>query len=52
MAVAHRRHPGRHGPQRGVLGLAMRSLPLGTAYAVRTGVAAVGIVPLGTVLFA
>ncbi len=34
-----------------LLGLAMRSLPLGTAYAVWTGIGAVGTVALGIVLF-
>ena len=35
----------------GLLGLAMRSLPVGTAYAVWTGIGAVGTVTLGIVLF-
>jgi quaternary ammonium compound-resistance protein SugE len=35
-----------------LLGLAMRSLPVGTAYAVWTGIGAVGTVTLGIVLFA
>lgn len=35
----------------GLLGLAMRSLPVGTAYAVWTGIGAVGTVVLGIVLF-
>ncbi|MET4576471.1 quaternary ammonium compound efflux SMR transporter SugE [Ottowia thiooxydans] len=35
----------------GLLGLAMRELPVGTAYAVWTGVGAVGTVILGIVLF-
>lgn len=35
-----------------LLGLAMRSLPVGTAYAVWTGIGAVGTVLLGIVLFA
>lgn len=35
----------------GLLGLAMRDLPVGTAYAVWTGVGAVGTVILGIVLF-
>ncbi|WP_417388640.1 quaternary ammonium compound efflux SMR transporter SugE [Gimesia sp.] len=35
----------------GLLGLAMKSLPLGTAYAVWVGVGAVGTVILGAVLF-
>jgi quaternary ammonium compound-resistance protein SugE len=34
-----------------LLGLAMRSLPVGTAYAVWTGIGAVGTVLLGIVLF-
>ena len=34
-----------------LLGWAMRSLPLGTAYAVWTGIGAVGTVVLGIVLF-
>lgn len=34
-----------------LLGLAMKQLPLGTAYAVWTGVGAVGTVILGIVLF-
>ena len=34
-----------------LLGIAMRSLPLGTAYAVWTGIGAVGTVILGIVLF-
>ena len=35
----------------GLLGVAARSLPLGTAYAVWTGIGAVGTVVLGIVLF-
>lgn len=35
----------------GLLGLAMRNLPLGTAYAIWTGVGAVGTVIVGIVLF-
>ncbi|MEO6829759.1 MAG: quaternary ammonium compound efflux SMR transporter SugE [Acidobacteriaceae bacterium] len=35
----------------GLLGVAVRSLPLGTAYAVWTGIGAVGTVVLGIVLF-
>lgn len=35
-----------------LLGLAMRTLPVGTAYAVWTGIGAVGTVALGIVLFA
>lgn len=35
----------------GLLGLAMRSLPLGTAYAVWTGVGTIGAVILGIVMF-
>ncbi len=35
----------------GLLGLAVRSLPLGTAYAVWTGIGAAGTVILGIVLF-
>lgn len=35
----------------GLLGLAMKQLPLGTAYAVWVGVGAVGTVVLGIVLF-
>jgi len=35
----------------GLLALAMRSLPVGTAYAVWTGIGAVGTVALGIVLF-
>lgn len=35
----------------GLLGLAMKELPLGTAYAVWTGVGAVGTVIAGIVLF-
>lgn len=34
-----------------LLGVALRSLPLGTAYAVWTGIGAVGTVILGVVLF-
>lgn len=34
-----------------LLGLAVRTLPLGTAYAVWTGIGAVGTVVLGIVLF-
>jgi quaternary ammonium compound-resistance protein SugE len=34
-----------------LLGLAMRSLPVGTAYGVWTGIGAVGTVVLGMVLF-
>ena len=33
------------------LGLAVRSLPIGTAYAVWTGIGAVGVAILGIVLF-
>jgi quaternary ammonium compound-resistance protein SugE len=36
----------------GLLGMAMRTLPVGTAYAVWTGIGAVGTVILGIVLFA
>ena len=36
----------------GLLGLAMRTLPVGTAYAVWTGIGAMGTVILGMVLFA
>jgi quaternary ammonium compound-resistance protein SugE len=35
----------------GLLGLALRSLPIGTAYAVWTGIGAVGTVVLGVLLF-
>ena len=35
----------------GLLGLALRSLPLGTAYAVWTGIGTVGTAVLGMVLF-
>lgn len=35
----------------GLLGIAARNLPLGTAYAVWTGIGAVGTVVLGIVLF-
>ncbi|HCL86084.1 MAG TPA: quaternary ammonium compound-resistance protein SugE [Comamonadaceae bacterium] len=35
----------------GLLGLAMRTLPVGTAYAVWTGIGALGTVMLGIVLF-
>ena len=35
----------------GLLGMAMRELPVGTAYAVWTGIGAVGTVILGIVLF-
>ena len=35
----------------GMLGLALRTLPLGTAYAIWTGIGAVGAVILGIVLF-
>jgi quaternary ammonium compound-resistance protein SugE len=35
----------------GLLGLALKSLPLGTAYAVWTGVGAVGTAVLGILLF-
>lgn len=35
----------------GLLGLALRSLPVGTAYAVWTGIGAAGTVVLGIVLF-
>jgi quaternary ammonium compound-resistance protein SugE len=34
-----------------LLGVAMRTLPVGTAYAVWTGIGAVGTVALGMVLF-
>jgi quaternary ammonium compound-resistance protein SugE len=36
----------------GLLGLAVRDLPIGTAYAVWTGIGAVGAAILGIVLFA
>ena len=36
---------------RGLLGLAMKELPLGTAYAIWTGVGAVGTVIAGIILF-
>ena len=35
----------------GLLGLALKSLPLGTAYAVWTGIGAVGTAALGVILF-
>jgi quaternary ammonium compound-resistance protein SugE len=35
----------------GLLGVAMRTLPMGTAYAVWTGIGALGTVILGIVLF-
>jgi quaternary ammonium compound-resistance protein SugE len=35
----------------GLLGVAVKSLPLGTAYAVWTGIGAVGTVALGIILF-
>ncbi len=35
----------------GLLGLSMRTLPVGTAYAVWTGIGAVGTVGLGMLLF-
>jgi quaternary ammonium compound-resistance protein SugE len=35
----------------GLLGVAVKSLPLGTAYAIWTGIGAVGTVVLGIVLF-
>ncbi|XXF07566.1 quaternary ammonium compound efflux SMR transporter SugE [Pseudomonas sp. D1-3] len=35
----------------GLLGLAMRELPLGTAYAIWTGIGAVGTVIAGIILF-
>ncbi|AZE60310.1 MULTISPECIES: quaternary ammonium compound efflux SMR transporter SugE [Pseudomonas fluorescens group] len=35
----------------GLLGLAMKELPLGTAYAIWTGVGAVGTVIVGIILF-
>jgi quaternary ammonium compound-resistance protein SugE len=35
----------------GLLGLALRSLPLGTAYAVWTGIGTIGTAVLGIVLF-
>ena len=35
----------------GLLGLALRTLPLGTAYAIWTGIGTVGTVVLGIVLF-
>ncbi|MFT3953141.1 MAG: quaternary ammonium compound efflux SMR transporter SugE [Piscinibacter sp.] len=35
----------------GLLGLALKSLPLGTAYAIWTGIGTVGTVALGIVLF-
>lgn len=35
----------------GLLGLAMKTLPIGTAYAVWTGIGAIGTVTLGILLF-
>lgn len=35
----------------GLLGLALRSLPLGTAYAIWTGIGTVGTVILGVIVF-
>lgn len=35
----------------GLLGLALKSLPLGTAYALWTGIGAIGTVVLGIILF-
>lgn len=36
----------------GLLGLALKTLPLGTAYAIWTGIGTIGTVILGVVLFA
>lgn len=36
----------------GLLGLALKTLPLGTAYAIWTGIGTIGTVALGIVLFA
>ena len=36
----------------GLLGLALKTLPLGTAYAIWTGIGTIGTVVLGLVLFA
>ena len=36
----------------GLLGLALKTLPLGTAYAIWTGIGTIGTVVLGIVLFA
>ena len=41
----------RHGRQRLLLGLALKTLPIGTAYAVWTGIGAVGTAMLGIALF-
>lgn len=35
----------------GLLGLALRTLPLGTAYAIWTGIGTIGTVALGIILF-
>ena len=35
----------------GLLGVAMKTLPLGTAYAIWTGIGAVGVATLGVILF-
>jgi multidrug transporter EmrE-like cation transporter len=40
-----------HGAEPRALGLALKSLPVGTAYAVWTGIGAVGTATLGIVLF-
>jgi quaternary ammonium compound-resistance protein SugE len=42
---------GRHGGQRVLLGWSLKVLPLGTAYAVWTGIGAVGTAILGIYLF-
>lgn len=39
------------GASMGLLGLALRTLPLGTAYAVWTGIGSVGTAALGIILF-
>ena len=44
--------PRQHDPQHRPVGLALRTLPVGTAYAVWTGIGAVGTAALGIYLFA
>jgi quaternary ammonium compound-resistance protein SugE len=45
------RDPRRNGASIGLLGLALKTLPVGTAYAVWTGIGTVGTVALGIYLF-
>ena len=50
--MAHSRNIGRHAASFGCLAHALKTIPVGTGYAVWTGIGAAGTAVLGMVLFA